>query len=113
MRHVVAEPAVDLGELARRVGAAVSTAWSARDLPAPQLALEPGRALVGQAGVTLYRVRTVKRLDAVTWVAVDGGTSDNPRPQLYGSPVHGARGDPRGRAGDRDRERRRPPLRVG
>jgi diaminopimelate decarboxylase len=36
--------------------------------------------------VTLYRVRTVKRLDGVTWVAVDGGMSDNPRPELYGAP---------------------------
>jgi diaminopimelate decarboxylase len=33
--------------------------------------------------VTLYRVRSVKRLETVTWVAVDGGMSDNPRPQLY------------------------------
>jgi len=47
--------------------------------------LEPGRALVGQAGVTLYRVRSVKRLEDVVWVAVDGGMSDNPRPQLYGA----------------------------
>lgn len=85
VRHVLTEPAVELGDLARRVDAAVSSAWAARDLPAPQLALEPGRALVGQAGVTLYRVRSVKRLDSVTWVAVDGGTSDNPRPQLYGA----------------------------
>ena len=49
------------------------------------LVLEPGRALVGRAGVTLYRVRSVKRLDGVTWVAIDGGMSDNPRPQLYGA----------------------------
>jgi diaminopimelate decarboxylase len=41
--------------------------------------LEPGRSLVAQAGVTLYRVGSVKR----SWVAVDGGTSDNARPQLY------------------------------
>jgi diaminopimelate decarboxylase len=85
IRHVVGEPAAAPGDLARDVASAVSSAWSARELPAPRLALEPGRALVGQAGVTLYRVRTVKRLDSVTWVAVDGGTSDNPRPQLYGA----------------------------
>ena len=35
--------------------------------------------------MTLYRVRSVKRLDSVSWVAVDGGMSDNPRPQLYGA----------------------------
>src|SRR5262249_51997348 len=45
--------------------------------------LEPGRSLVGHAGVTLYRVGSVKRSGDVTWVAVDGGLSDNARPQLY------------------------------
>jgi diaminopimelate decarboxylase len=46
--------------------------------------LEPGRSLVGQAGVTLYRVGVVKRTSPErVWVAVDGGVSDNPRPQLY------------------------------
>jgi diaminopimelate decarboxylase len=85
VRHVLGEPVVDLGALARAVAVAVGAAWDAHDLPAPRIALEPGRALVGQAGVTLYRVRSVKRLDSVTWVAVDGGMSDNPRPQLYGA----------------------------
>jgi len=52
----------------------------------PQLILEPGRSLVGRAGVTLYRVGVVKQAsEAVTYVAVDGGMSDNPRPQLYGA----------------------------
>jgi diaminopimelate decarboxylase len=52
----------------------------------PEVILEPGRSLVGRAGVTLYRVGVVKRASAnVTYVAVDGGMSDNPRPQLYGA----------------------------
>jgi diaminopimelate decarboxylase len=85
VRHVHAEPSVELGKLTREIADAIAEAWSARALPAPRLALEPGRALVGQAGVTLYRVRTVKRLDELTWVALDGGMSDNPRPQLYGA----------------------------
>ena len=47
---------------------------------------EPGRALVGNAGVTLYTVGTVKRIpDVRTYVAVDGGMSDNLRPMLYGA----------------------------
>jgi diaminopimelate decarboxylase len=50
-----------------------------------QLILEPGRSLVGQAGVTVYRVGSVKRAGERTWAAVDGGLSDNPRPQLYGA----------------------------
>ncbi|MGH3111071.1 MAG: diaminopimelate decarboxylase [Gaiellaceae bacterium] len=85
VRHLHDEPATSLGALARGVVDAVEWAWSEHGLPQPRVALEPGRALVGQAGVTLYRVRAVKRLDDVTWAAVDGGMSDNPRPQLYGA----------------------------
>ena len=85
VRHVLDEPEARLGELAHGVVESVLDAWRRHDLPAPRLALEPGRAVVGKAGVSLYRVRTVKRLDDVTWVAVDGGMSDNPRPELYGA----------------------------
>jgi diaminopimelate decarboxylase len=49
------------------------------------LILEPGRSLIGQAGVTLYEVGVVKRTTGVAYAAIDGGMSDNPRPQLYGS----------------------------
>jgi diaminopimelate decarboxylase len=53
-------------------------------LEVPHLSVEPGRALVGEAGVTLYRVGGIKRIPNVrTYVAVDGGMSDNPRPALY------------------------------
>jgi diaminopimelate decarboxylase len=50
-----------------------------------QLVLEPGRSLVGRAGVTLYRIGATKESGGVSYVAIDGGMSDNPRPQLYGS----------------------------
>ncbi len=54
--------------------------------PAPTILVEPGRSLVGNAGVTAYRVGTVKEIPGVrTYVAVDGGMSDNLRPMLYGS----------------------------
>jgi diaminopimelate decarboxylase len=49
-----------------------------------RLLLEPGRAVVANSTVTLYMVETVKR-NVSTWVAVDGGMSDNLRPMLYGS----------------------------
>jgi diaminopimelate decarboxylase len=49
-----------------------------------KLLIEPGRSLVANAGVTLYKVETVKR-NVSTWVGVDGGMSDNLRPMLYGS----------------------------
>jgi diaminopimelate decarboxylase len=54
--------------------------------PVEQVILEPGRSLVGRAGITLYRVGAVKQTGAgTTYAAVDGGMSDNPRPQLYGA----------------------------
>jgi diaminopimelate decarboxylase len=60
--------------------------WRLHELPLPRLLLEPGRSLVGHAGVTLYRVGVVKEAsETLTYVAVDGGMSDNPRPQLYGA----------------------------
>jgi diaminopimelate decarboxylase len=52
----------------------------------PRLLVEPGRSLVGNAGLTVYEVGTVKEIPGVrTYVAVDGGMSDNLRPMLYGS----------------------------
>ncbi len=53
-------------------------------LDVPRLAVEPGRAIVGEAGTTLYRAGGIKRIPNVrSYVAVDGGISDNPRPALY------------------------------
>ncbi len=50
------------------------------------VSVEPGRAIVASAAVTVYSVGTIKPIDGVrTYVAVDGGMSDNPRPVLYGS----------------------------
>jgi diaminopimelate decarboxylase len=50
------------------------------------VSVEPGRAIVAAAAVTLYTIGTIKRIPGVrTYVAVDGGMSDNPRPVLYGS----------------------------
>jgi diaminopimelate decarboxylase len=51
-----------------------------------RILVEPGRSLVGNAGVTAYRVGTIKEIPNIrTYVAVDGGMSDNMRPMLYGS----------------------------
>jgi diaminopimelate decarboxylase len=72
-------------EYARGLVARLDAAWEERGLPAPQVIFEPGRSLVGRAGITLYRVGVVKRSGPTTWVAVDGGMSDNPRPALYGA----------------------------
>lgn len=49
------------------------------------LAFEPGRSLIGEAGLTLYSVGTIKHVAGTRIVAVDGGLADNPRPAMYGS----------------------------
>ena len=54
--------------------------------PVPRIAIEPGRSLVGNAGITMYTVGTIKEIPGVrTYLGVDGGMSDNLRPMLYGS----------------------------
>ena len=54
--------------------------------PVPRILIEPGRSLVGNAGVTAYEIGTVKEIPGVrTYLSVDGGMSDNLRPMLYGS----------------------------
>jgi diaminopimelate decarboxylase len=59
------------------------------DLTLPQLYVEPGRSLVGEAGTTLYRAGGTKAIpEKRTYVAVDGGMSDNPRPALYEARYH-------------------------
>jgi len=76
-------------EFAQAITAGLQERIRRAGLPLPVLQQEPGRALVGEAGTTLYTVgviKTVPILDEPGWrtyVAVDGGMSDNPRPQLY------------------------------
>ncbi len=83
------DPAGVAEELARAVAAAADELGT----PLPRFSVEPGRAIVGPAGMTLYTVGTVKpvRLDGGfvrTYVSVDGGMSDNIRPALYGARYH-------------------------
>ncbi|MFI7384006.1 diaminopimelate decarboxylase [Streptomyces sp. NPDC049813] len=78
------EPAMDVPRLAREVRAELTGACAAAGLPVPRLVIEPGRAVAGPAGIALYHVVSVKRTGGRTFVAVDGGMSDNPRPALYG-----------------------------
>jgi diaminopimelate decarboxylase len=88
--YVEGEQAPDPAAYASEVAAAVERSWMLHVLPRPQLVLEPGRSIVGPAGVTLYRIGAVKAAsETTTWVAIDGGMSDNPRPQLYGA-LHSA-----------------------
>ncbi|MEV0469875.1 diaminopimelate decarboxylase [Streptomyces prunicolor] len=79
------EERLDISALAGRVRAELADGCARAGLPVPRLTLEPGRAIVGPAGVAVYRVLAVKRTGDRTFVAVDGGMSDNPRPALYGA----------------------------
>ena len=77
-------PTID--ELAETVAGAVRDAWADRALAEPRLAVEPGRSMVGRAGLTVYRVGSTKVVPGVrTYVSVDGGMSDQVRPMLYGA----------------------------
>ncbi|MFI6339427.1 diaminopimelate decarboxylase [Streptomyces sp. NPDC050535] len=78
------EDSLDVDALAGRVRAELADGCARARLPLPRLTLEPGRAIVGPAGVAVYRVLSVKRTGDHVFVAVDGGMSDNPRPALYG-----------------------------
>jgi diaminopimelate decarboxylase len=71
-------------EIEKWVGALLSAAYEAGIGAETRLLVEPGRALTANAGVTLYAVESVKH-NISTWVAVDGGMSDNLRPMLYGA----------------------------
>jgi diaminopimelate decarboxylase len=73
-------------DYAEAVVEAVRGEWGRIGLPMPRVLVEPGRSIVGRAGVTLYRVGSTKVVPGVrTYAAVDGGMSDLLRPMLYGA----------------------------
>jgi diaminopimelate decarboxylase len=86
-RYLADDPALDVGEYAAALHGALTTACTDRELtPVPRLGVEPGRSIAAPSALTLYRVGTVKEIPGVgTYLAVDGGMSDNPRPVLYGA----------------------------
>ncbi|MFV0434209.1 MAG: diaminopimelate decarboxylase [Leucobacter sp.] len=99
-----AEEAPRVADVARQLADIVAETAAEFGLEVPKLAFEPGRAIIGQAGVTLYTVGTTKSValaesDAAAdpadlgyperlYVSVDGGMSDNARPALYGADYH-------------------------
>jgi diaminopimelate decarboxylase len=84
VRHVLEEPSFTVGDFVGGLVAELQRAWRLQALPEPKLVFEPGRSLVSRAGVTLYTVGVVKKASAATtYVTVDGGMSDNPRPAMY------------------------------
>lgn len=82
--YTEADKATPIYEWSLAIGKKVHASFSARGLALPKLLVEPGRAIVGTAGVTLYRAGHSKELPGnVTYLSVDGGMADNPRPVTY------------------------------
>lgn len=77
---------MDAEEVARTVGGAVWRAAAEHGMAAPRVIIEPGRSIVGQAGVALYTVGAIKDIPGIRrYAALDGGMADNIRPALYGA----------------------------
>ncbi|WP_404828623.1 diaminopimelate decarboxylase [Spongiactinospora rosea] len=84
--YTEAEEAPGVKVIADALREIVERVCTAAGLPVPRLTVEPGRAIIGPAGVTLYNVGTVKDVEGLrTYVSVDGGMSDNIRTALYGA----------------------------
>jgi diaminopimelate decarboxylase len=86
-RYLADDPVMDVGSYLGALRDALERWWKPTgggDLPA--LRVEPGRSIAAPCAITLYRVGVIKEIPGVgTYVAVDGGMSDNPRPVLYGA----------------------------
>lgn len=91
IRYLSSQNPPSFDEFAGKVVSAVQASLAKHNVEAPVLFQEPGRSIVGEAGTTLYTVGAIKTVpipDAPgqrVYVAIDGGMSDNPRPQLYES----------------------------
>ena len=86
-RYLATDPEVSLAEYESTLRTTVKECVADAGIgEVPRLMVEPGRSIAAPAAITLYRVGTVKRIPhGRTYVAVDGGMSDNPRPVLYGA----------------------------
>jgi len=81
--YVSSDRPLALETWARAVSEKVKAAFGERGLTVPELSVEPGRAIVGTAGVTIYQSGHLKEMPGVNYLAVDGGMADNPRPITY------------------------------
>jgi diaminopimelate decarboxylase len=86
VQYTLGSPAPPISAYAEAITSTVINKCRMLKLTLPRLIIEPGRAIVGQAGVTLYKVGVVKDIPGVRcYVSVDGGMADNIRPALYGA----------------------------
>jgi diaminopimelate decarboxylase len=86
VRYTPSDIMMEPAAVTRAIADAVCSAASKTGSAMPMLSIEPGRSMIGQAGVALYRVGSIKEIAGVrTYVAVDGGMADNIRPTAYGA----------------------------
>jgi len=86
VQYTLDSPAPPISVYAEAITAKILSKCQELKLKLPQLIVEPGRAVVGQAGVALYEVGVVKEIpEGRCYVSVDGGMADNIRPALYGA----------------------------
>jgi diaminopimelate decarboxylase len=94
IRYLAADEPPSIADFVSTVAGAVAAAAAQHHLSPPRLFVEPGRSIVGDAGVTLYTVGAIKTIPGIrTYVAVDGGMYENPRPALYGARYEAVRAD--------------------
>ncbi|HZK00676.1 MAG TPA: diaminopimelate decarboxylase [Tissierellaceae bacterium] len=87
VRYREEDPILDIANEIRRIGKFIHNKAKELSISVPKILMEPGRSIVGDAGLTLYTVGTIKTIPGYkNYVSVDGGMSDNPRFALYGSP---------------------------
>ncbi|MCL0053012.1 diaminopimelate decarboxylase [Dehalococcoidales bacterium] len=86
IQYALDSPPPSIAVYAEAITSKIITKCRELELAQPKLIIEPGRAIVGQAGVALYKVGVVKDIPGVRcYVSVDGGIADNIRPALYGA----------------------------
>lgn len=86
IRYVEGDTPLPVSQYVNAIVDSINTSFAGQDYPVPEIWIEPGRSIVGDAGTTLYTVGTFKDIPGVRkYVAVDGGMTDNPRPALYES----------------------------
>ncbi len=86
VRYVDSDPYLDVEKKISEVAAVIKSECSKLGIKMPAIHMEPGRAIVADAGMTLYTVGTVKRIPGYkSYVSIDGGMTDNPRFALYGA----------------------------
>ena len=84
VRYVESDPYLDVDTKVSQVAAAIKAACERLHIEMPEIHMEPGRSIVGAAGMTLYTCGTVKQIPGYkNYVSIDGGMPDNPRYALY------------------------------